>query len=294
MRILFAGDEHHYSAYAFNRVLGLAMNTWADVTLLAICPNSPGKESGLAAPWSAEHPQCAALSRYRDELLSHWKGEESPYAVHTWNYEWVPLKNGLWEELKVGRGSKKDLRIRLRAGPAAHEIVAEATEGGADLIVLGCSNGPSCGWNGATNIPQRVVNNAICSVLLVKEDVPTGIILACIDETRVSQASLEMINQMVTMHDAQLDLIGLTKAGGVTSKTYSRLLEVSDYFGARHVKVRTQLTEIDHFENFITNESKEELLALWMGKKSLLDRFFPRDWVGRFVTRCRNSVLVLR
>lgn len=294
MRILFAGDEHHYSAYAFNRVLGLARNTWADVTLLAVCPAPSGKELGPAASWSADHPQCKALDRYREEFLSHWEGEGSPYAIHSWDYEWVPLKNGLWEELKVGRGSKKDLRARLRTGQTAQEIVAEAAEEGADLIVVGCSKGAACGWNGAENIPQRVVNDATCSVLLVKEDVPTRTILACIDETRVSQASLEMINQMVTMHDAHLELIGLTKAGGVTSETYSRLIEVSDYFGARHVKVRTQLTEISEFENFIANESRDELLALWMGKKSLLDRFFPRDWVGRFVTHCRNSVLVLR
>jgi len=31
-----------------------------------------------------------------------------------------------------------------------------------------------------------------------------------------------------------------------------------------------------------------------MGKKSLLDRFFPRDWAGRFVSKCQTSVLVMR
>ena len=36
MKILFAGDEHPYSAYALNEVIRLATNTWADVTLLAV------------------------------------------------------------------------------------------------------------------------------------------------------------------------------------------------------------------------------------------------------------------
>ena len=38
MKILFAGDEYPYSAYALNEVVRLASNTWADVTLLAVFP----------------------------------------------------------------------------------------------------------------------------------------------------------------------------------------------------------------------------------------------------------------
>jgi hypothetical protein len=44
----------------------------------------------------------------------------------------------------------------------------------------------------------------------------------------------------------------------------------------------------------VSNELKQDLLALWMGRKSLLDRFYPRDWVGRFVSKCQTSVLVMR
>ena len=36
MKILFAADEHPYSAFAFHEVIRLATNTWADVTLLAV------------------------------------------------------------------------------------------------------------------------------------------------------------------------------------------------------------------------------------------------------------------
>ena len=38
MKILFAGDEHPYSAYALDEVVRLAMNTWADVTLMVVAP----------------------------------------------------------------------------------------------------------------------------------------------------------------------------------------------------------------------------------------------------------------
>ncbi len=41
----------------------------------------------------------------------------------------------------VARGTKKDLKVLLRAGAEAQEILAEAREEESDLIVLGCSQG---------------------------------------------------------------------------------------------------------------------------------------------------------
>ena len=46
MKILFAGDEHPYSAYALNEVIRLATNTWADVTLLAVAPGDTSAKPG--------------------------------------------------------------------------------------------------------------------------------------------------------------------------------------------------------------------------------------------------------
>jgi hypothetical protein len=54
------------------------------------------------------------------------------------------------------------------------------------------------------------------------------------------------------------------------------------------------LTEVSDFERFISKEVGQDLLALWVGKKSLLSHIFSRDWVGRFVSKCQTSVLVMR
>ena len=80
----------------------------------------------------------------------------------------------------------------------------------------------------------------------------------------------------------------------IFDRTYRRLIEIGDYYEDRQIKVSTQLTDIKDFESFVANELKQDLLALWMGRKSLLDRFYPRDWVGRFVSKCQTSVLVMR
>jgi nucleotide-binding universal stress UspA family protein len=288
MKILFAGDEHPYSAYALNEVVRLATNTWADVTLMAV------SNAEAAAIPVEDQVLAQALHRYRKAFLTSAGGEGSPYALGAPRYEWIPTKTGQWEELLVNRGAKKDVNVRLRSGNKAMEILAAAREEESDVIVLGCTRGGHCIWEGSDTVPQKVVNDADCSVLLVKEEQPISRILACLDQSYISQDSLEMINQMATLHGAQLELIGLSQEGGIKKDVYRRLIEIGDYYEDRQVKVSTRLTEIADFENFIDKELQADLLALFMGKKSLLDRFFPRDWVGRFVSKCQTSVLVMR
>jgi len=294
MKILFAADEQPYSAFAVKEVIRLALNTWSDVTLLAVSPNPVVSESPGSGALAPDQPLPRALNRYRQTFLEAAGEDESPYALEKWQYEWIPLKSGLWEEMLVKRGVKKDLKVLLRAGNAAQEILAEVQEEDSDLIVLGCTGGGQCLWQGAAPVPQRVVNDAGCSVLLVKEAQPIKRIMACLDQSYISQDSLEMINQMATIHGARLELIGLSQEGSMKKDVYRRLIEIGDYYEDRQIKVSTRLTEIAEFESFIDQELKQDLLALWMGKKSLLDRFFPRDWAGRFVSKCRGSVLVMR
>jgi nucleotide-binding universal stress UspA family protein len=294
MRILFAGDRHPYSEYALKETVKLAKNTWADVTLLGVEPASSPREAAKGAVWPADLPVSEALRGFREMFLNGWEKGESPYEMQDGRYEWILLKDGRWEETKVLRGSRKDFRVRMRMGNSAPEVLAEAGEDGSDLIVLGCTKGDRCVWAESRPVPQEVVDDSDCSVLLVKEEQPVTRILACLDQGYISQESLEMINQMVTIHGAQLELIGLSQNGDMNKAVYTRLIEIGDYYSDRQVEIKTRLTDVSDFELFISGEIREDLLALWVGKKSLLSRFFARDWVGRFVSKCQSSVLVMR
>ncbi len=287
MRILFAGDENPYSAFALKELIRLAMNTWADVTLL-------GVQADRATPGPVNPALNLALNRYREAFLNSWEGEDSPYALSNWQYEWGPLQDNLWEERLVCKSGKKDFRVHLRIGPPAASILSEAREEGGDLIILGCTGGGQCLWSGAPGVPQRVASEADCSVLLVKEEQPIRRILACLDQTYISQESLETLNQMVTIHNAELEVVGVNPEAGLKKEVYTRLIEVGDYYQDRGVKITTRLTEIADLEASLASEGKQDLLALWMGKKSILSRFFPREWLGRLVARGQSSVLVMR
>ncbi|HMK34792.1 MAG TPA: universal stress protein [Desulfomonilaceae bacterium] len=294
MRILFAGDRHPYSEYALKETMKLAKNTWADVTLLGVEPASSPRDTAKDAVWPSDIPVSEALRGFRETFLTGWEKGESPYEMQDGRYEWIRLEKGRWEETKVLRGTRKDFRVRMRTGNPAPEVLAEAREDGSDLIVLGCTKGDRCVWAESRPVPQEVVNDSDCSVLLVKEDKPVTRILACLDQGYISQESLEMINQMLTIHGAQLELIGLSQNGDMNKTVYTRLIEIGDYYGDRQVETKTRLTDVSDFERFIGEEIRDDLLALWVGKKSLLSRFFSRDWVGRFVSKCQSSVLVMR
>lgn len=287
MRILFAGDENPYSAFALKELIRLAMNTWADVTLL-------GVQTERATPGPVNQALNLALNRYRETFLNSWEGEDSPYALSNWQYEWGQMKENLWEERLVCKSGKKDFRVHLRLGNPVAAILSEAREEGGDLIILGCTGGGECLWAGVSGVPQRVASEADCSVLLVKEEQPISRILACLDQTYISQESLEILNQMVTIHNAELEVIGVNAEAGLKKEVYTRLIEVGDYYHDRGVKITTRLTEIADLEASIASDGKQDLLALWMGKKSMLSRFFPREWVGRLVARGQSSVLVMR
>ncbi len=283
MRILLAADEHAYSQDALNETARLAANTWADVTLL-----------GVGRSGSGDSAMKDALRNYREQFLNHWEQGGSPYESQESQFEWLAAKAGGWEEIKIVRGSRKSLRVRLREGNPATETLQEARADESDLIVLGCSKGEKCLWEGGKAIPQEIVNAADCSVLLVKEDQPVRRILACLDQGYISQESLEMINQMLTIHGAQLEFIGLSQNGDMNKAVYTRLIEIGDYYSDRQVDINIRVTDVSEFEKFVTGEVHDDLLALWMGKKSLLSKFFSRDWVGRFVSKCQTSVLVMR
>jgi nucleotide-binding universal stress UspA family protein len=287
MRILFAADEQPYSAFALKELAKLAMNTLADVTILGVQSASPA--SGPVSP-----ALNLSLNNYRETFLNSWEGEGSPYAMNTWEYEWLPLKEGLWEQRLVCKSTKKEVLVHLRTGNPTAAIQAEAKEDASDLIVLGCTGGGECLWAGVPGVPQKVAADAGCSVLLVKEEQPIKRIQAYLDQTHISQESLEILNQMITIHQAELEVIGVNPESGLKKEVYTRLIQVGDYYQDRGIKINTRLVELADLSDLIAREGQQDLLALWLGKKSILSRFFPRDWVGRLVARGQTSVLVMR
>ncbi len=294
MRILFAGDEHPYSEFALNETMKLAMNTWADVTLLGVGQSIANPDAIKSTDRVAELPVAKALSSYRETFLNSWTPQDSPYEGGLSQYVWVSAKNGVYEETKILTGRKKDFKAHMRPGSPAREILEESADDQSDLIVMGCPKGDKCEWFDCLAAPQQVANDSDCSVLLVKESQSINRIFACLDQGYISQESLETVNQMVTIHGASLELVGLSENGDMKKNVYTRLIEIGDYYSDRQIEINTRLLDVSDFDKVMSHDLQNDLLALWLGRKSLLSRFFSSGWVGQFVSKCPNAVLVMR
>ena len=293
MRILVAVDQHPYSAHVVKDVAKLAGNTWADVTLLGVGPKATdiGRSSNRAG---IKHPLTEKLRNYRRNFLDHFEKEESPYEKRSCNYEFVEVKRGVWEELYICRGARKDLKIVLRSGNPVKEILAQSQEDDSDLVALGCYKERDCQWEGAVNLPQKVANNATCSVLVVKEETQVRKIVCCLDQENISQKSIEMVNQMVTLYQTELEIVGLTDGTVVKPLVEKNLDAILKYYKARKIKAWINLVDVVSLPSFISKEASRSMMALWMGEHSLLSKMFSKAKVNKLIQGSESSVLLLR
>jgi len=297
MRILVAVDQNPYSAYAMREVAKLAANTWANVSLLGVQPKntSKGREPGTTSRFNGiEDPLSEALLTLRKDFLGFFRAEDCPYAPSESEVDMVQIRKGFWEDVSDSGEARKKLNLRIRVGNPVKEILSQAGEEESDLIVLGCDLSTGCSWESGAGIPRKVANNASCSVLVVKKEKKVQRMICCLDHDRVSQQSLEMINQMVTLHNARLVIVGIREENGLRAEVEKKIDNIMRYYQNLDMDPWIQMVELSSLDSFIAQEARWGLTALWMGKNSILEKALPRGKVNKLIKGSNSSVLILR
>jgi len=294
MRILVAVDKNSYSAHIVGEAARLAANTWADISILGIQSKTASKGRDRNAEKSIVESLSGTIFAYRENFLDHFAEEDCPYAKHEFSGKLSEIRKSVWEETDSSRDSKKNLKVRLRIGNPVKEILAEANEEESDLIVLGCDSTNECAWEDAAGVPQKVANDAACSVLVVKKKEKVRRIVCCLDHDRTSQESLEMINQMVTLYGAKLTIVGLTENDILKADVEKKLNNILRYYLARNIDPWIELVEMSSLDSYIASGDHSRLMTLWMGKKSILEKVLPRRKVNKLIKGSESSVLILR
>ena len=294
MRILVAVDKNSYSAHIVGEAARLAANTWADINILGIQSKNDSKSNDRDAETGITKSLSDTLFSYRENFLDHFDEEDCPYARHDLSKKLVEVSKGIWDATDASGSGKKNLKVRLRSGNPVKEILAEANEEESDLIVLGCDSANGCAWEDSVSVPQKVANDAACSVLVVKKREKVGRIVCCLDHDRTTQESLEMINQMVTLYGARLTIVGLTENETLKPDVEKKLDNILRYYLARNIEPWIELVEIASLDSYIAREVDRRLMALWMGKKSILEKVLPKRKVNKLIKGSESSVLILR
>lgn len=288
MKMLVPLDTNSYSAVASRRAARLAINTWADVTILGIQPGALSKEEAPDAALSS------AMSNYCKAFISAAGEMESPYG----NGElgpWRRRTDGAWEAAVSPDTARKSLRLVVRGGNPLDAILEQARQDESDFIVIGtAAKEDDLCWIGEPDLIAKVANNAPCSVLVVKKEKTVNTVMGILDQDHVSQESLELINQMVTVHQAELKIVGLATAKGLNERVEMKMGEVLNYYAARGIKAWITMVTEEEMEEFAARAAETSLVGLWLGKKSFLAKIFSKDRVSQLIDVTTSSVLVLK
>jgi hypothetical protein len=191
--------------------------------------------------------------------------------------------------------ARKPLRLVVRSGNLLNAILGQARQDGSDFIVIGtAANKDEPEWIGEVDLTAKVANNAPCSVLVVKEEKAVNTVMGILDQDHVSQESLELINQMVTVHQAELKIVGLATSKGLDERVEMKMGEVLDYYAARGIKAWITMVTEQEMEGFAAHAAETSLLGLWLGKKSFLAKIFSKDRVSQLINVTTSSLLVLK
>ncbi len=281
MRILGALDSNIYSYRALEDLANLCANTWADVTLLMLAEEKPKQIKNEDV-----------LISLAQKFVEKTGGDQGPYHLPD-NVNFRLQSDGSKTFVSPG---KKELILRIRTGDYAKEILEEAREIDSDLIVLGCSKGMECEWEGILGLPKQIARDATCSVLVIKDTTRPSQIISFLDQSNVSQESLELINQMVTIHHAGLKIVGLMGEKGIVEKedVQRKMLDIISYYNEKGIHAWITFIEKSSIEDYVANATHEGMVALWIGKKSFFSRIFSRDLLGKLIEYARSSILILR
>ena len=294
MRVLVAVDENPYSLYAVDQAARFAANTWPDITLLAVekVLTSPVMEDD--APLEKQHPKIRLLRRYRADLMGFLGSSSEVYASGTPSTDAVsfhPAGKNLLEEHPAG--ARKEMLLRLRAGHPVKAILTEARALESDLVILGCGQG-CAEWEGEKDVPGKVTAGADCSVLVVRDDTRPTRVVCCLGHDDISQKSLEMINQLVTLHGADLEIVGILRRGELKESVERKMGEVLDYYLQRGVRALVKVVEEREMESFVSTGAHNDLMALWLSPQSALQRIFSRERFASLINTIASSMLILR
>jgi nucleotide-binding universal stress UspA family protein len=90
-----------------------------------------------------------------------WPGEPTELALA------VPTTRGEAMEAELARSFALEVPVEVRRGDAAQQILDAASEGGDDVVVIGCHRGGPAGVIEAGSTARQVIHQAPCAVVTV-------------------------------------------------------------------------------------------------------------------------------
>lgn len=185
------GEEYAEQAIRFGGRFARGLD--ANVTVLHVRPRTMAVEPTRLTTdlknlteWNREIPAIAYLARAGEILAEMGLARSLPAGLTEVRHVFRKTAEGGVELHLVGHGAER-VRLKLREGEVADEILSEAHHGGYDLIITGSRGhkGSARYFVGSTAL--RVAEFASCSVLIAKNIKEQHHFLMCTDGSKLAE-----------------------------------------------------------------------------------------------------------
>ena len=280
MKLLMCSDGHSYAEDAIRFGGKIAHQLDADVTVLYVRPKSQGGDSIHHATarkkmgeWDLDIPGVEYLKRAKELLSAAGLAKLSTEEAAGIRHAFRESPGGGVELHLVGRRGDR-VRLKLREGDPAAEILDEAGRGNYDLIVAGSRGhqGAASYFIGSTAL--RIAEFAACSVLVAKNIRENHSFLLCTDGSPLAEKAEifgAKIAQALSAHVTVLSVAPDQEAEKDAKEQVRRAEMILNQLGIRAtVKVRIGRPS----EEIIDAAKDHDIVVLGASGRSAVRRFF--------------------
>jgi nucleotide-binding universal stress UspA family protein len=280
MKILMCTDGEEYAEQAIRFGSRFARVLDADVTVLHVLPKTtPEVRTRFAKTrkkweeWNREIPAIAYLARASEILAQMGLDRPLPSGLTEVRHVFRPAEEGGVQLHLVGHGPER-VRLKLRDGNPAEEILSEAQQGSYDLIMTGSRGhkGRATYFIGSTAL--RVAEFAPCSILIAKNIKEQHDFLMCTDGSKQAEQA-ELFGAVIARAlEAQVTVLSVASGEAERKATQERARRAEMVLNQLGIQARVKVRVGRPSEEIIEEAKDHDIVVMGASGSSAVRRFF--------------------
>jgi nucleotide-binding universal stress UspA family protein len=272
------GDVHAERAIRFGGNFARSLD--ANVTILHVLPSSPGENrteilSGKRSlsEWKAAIPEIGYLeggARILEEMgLLRFRTKPSANAPYTLRED----AHGGLDLHWVGRAARR-VRLKLREGDAAEQILVEAQQSHCDLIIIGARGHEGAAPYFAGSTAVRVAEFASCSVLISKNIKEKHHFLICTDGSKQAEQAEILGATIAQALSADVTVLSVSEDEDGLPQAQARARRAEMVLKQLGIKIDVRVLVGRPSEEIIREARDHDVVVMGASGSSAVRRFF--------------------
>lgn len=292
------GEDYAESAIRFGGRVAKGMT--ADVSVVYVRPSISSAERvpltmarKKLGEWDLEIPGVEYLRQAKEILSKIGLAKTSPLPTGTEGHAFREGVDGATELHLVGLHGE-NVRLRLREGDPAEQILQEAELGNYDLIITGSSGqqGISRYFVGSTAL--RVADSAPCSVLIAKNIREDGNVLLCTDGSSLAEQAEIFGAKLAQALGASVTILSVAEPGVLPKLAAERVRRVEMILAQMGTKAAVRVREGQPAQEIIDAAKDHAIVVLGASRSSTMRKFFLGSIPLKVVEQGKLPILIVR